>query len=398
MPLQLRRLYRRASRGSPPRTSSRPTTSATTIKHLGISKRTDEGFELRVHPTLIPNGAAAANVHGVKNANRSDGRCVGRRSTTASGRRCRADRLGGGRRPARRGPWISPPLTITGCPTWPSAASPMSRTTCRCCPWKTSSPLTTCGLLAVDRPGVLARVATISPSRAFSIEAIIQKEATEGELVPNHSADSRTREKKHETMRSASSSRWPMSRPADAYSGREPRTSGMISATGHGLRAVSAGARSQGSQPRCPRSEPMRLYQYPRAGARLSFDGCRVTGMASDGGLYVPEQIPQLSRDAWGDGRALLCRDRLSGDEPFVNGEIDERDVFAASSPRPMPPSSHDAVVPLNQLRRQPLPARAVPRPDAGLQGRRPALLGPLLDTSSASAAKRAVIMGCQPP
>ena len=50
-------------------------------------------------------------------------------------------------------------------------------------------------LLAVDRPGVLARVATILSEQGISIEAIIQKEATEGELVPIILLTHRTREK-----------------------------------------------------------------------------------------------------------------------------------------------------------------------------------------------------------
>lgn len=39
-----------------------------TIKHLGLAIRRDNGIELRVHPTLIPNDALLANVNGVKNA------------------------------------------------------------------------------------------------------------------------------------------------------------------------------------------------------------------------------------------------------------------------------------------------------------------------------------------
>ena len=50
-------------------------------------------------------------------------------------------------------------------------------------------------LLAVDRPGVLARVATILSEQGISIEAIMQKEATEGELVPIILMTHRTREK-----------------------------------------------------------------------------------------------------------------------------------------------------------------------------------------------------------
>ena len=50
-------------------------------------------------------------------------------------------------------------------------------------------------LLAVDRPGVLARVATILSEQGISIEALIQKEATEGELVPIILLTHRTKEK-----------------------------------------------------------------------------------------------------------------------------------------------------------------------------------------------------------
>ncbi len=39
-----------------------------TIKHLGFAIRRDNGVELRVHPTLIPEETLLANVNGVKNA------------------------------------------------------------------------------------------------------------------------------------------------------------------------------------------------------------------------------------------------------------------------------------------------------------------------------------------
>ncbi len=38
------------------------------IKHLGITRRTETGVQLRVHPTLIPEHCLIANVHGVMNA------------------------------------------------------------------------------------------------------------------------------------------------------------------------------------------------------------------------------------------------------------------------------------------------------------------------------------------
>tara|TARA_B110000967_G_scaffold209780_1_gene267631 strand:- start:5208 stop:6485 length:1278 start_codon:yes stop_codon:yes gene_type:complete len=39
-----------------------------TIKHLGIAKRTGDGIELRVHPTLVPSKKLLAQVDGVMNA------------------------------------------------------------------------------------------------------------------------------------------------------------------------------------------------------------------------------------------------------------------------------------------------------------------------------------------
>ncbi|WP_443627886.1 homoserine dehydrogenase [Candidatus Njordibacter sp. Uisw_002] len=47
------------------------------IKHLGLTRRTSEGIELRVHPTLIPEKRLIANVNGVMNAVLVEGDAVG---------------------------------------------------------------------------------------------------------------------------------------------------------------------------------------------------------------------------------------------------------------------------------------------------------------------------------
>jgi len=47
------------------------------IKHLGVTRRTREGVELRVHPTLIPERRLIANVDGVMNAVLVKGDAVG---------------------------------------------------------------------------------------------------------------------------------------------------------------------------------------------------------------------------------------------------------------------------------------------------------------------------------
>ncbi len=48
------------------------------IKHLGLAKRTAEGVEMRVHPTLVPESQLIANVSGVMNAVLVDGDAVGK--------------------------------------------------------------------------------------------------------------------------------------------------------------------------------------------------------------------------------------------------------------------------------------------------------------------------------
>lgn len=47
------------------------------IKHLGFSRKTAEGVELRVHPTLVPEKRLLANVNGVLNAVLVEGDAVG---------------------------------------------------------------------------------------------------------------------------------------------------------------------------------------------------------------------------------------------------------------------------------------------------------------------------------
>ncbi|HBT56871.1 MAG TPA: homoserine dehydrogenase, partial [Pseudomonas sp.] len=47
------------------------------IKHLGVARRTENGVELRVHPTLIPADRLIANVNGVMNAVMVHGDAVG---------------------------------------------------------------------------------------------------------------------------------------------------------------------------------------------------------------------------------------------------------------------------------------------------------------------------------
>ena len=148
------------------------------IKHLGICRRTAEGIELRVHPTLIPHDRLIANVNGVMNAILVKGDAVGPTlyygpgagsEPTASAvvadivdvaRTLTAD-------PEHRVPHLAfQPDRLSSEPVLPMSAV------------RTSYYLR---VAALDRPGVLWRVAQILGEAGISIEGLIQKEAPEGQ-------------------------------------------------------------------------------------------------------------------------------------------------------------------------------------------------------------------------
>ncbi|GHC28353.1 homoserine dehydrogenase [Kushneria pakistanensis] len=163
------------------------------IKHLGVSKRTEEGLELRVHPALIPKGRLLANVHGVKNAIEVMGDAVGPTLYYGAGAGAEptasavvADLLDVARDMATHHAYRTPYLAFSGIVEGGESLPIL--------PMENIVTAYYLRLLAVDRPGVLARVATILAEQGVSIEALIQKEATEGELVPIIITTHRTRE------------------------------------------------------------------------------------------------------------------------------------------------------------------------------------------------------------
>ncbi|WP_110686151.1 homoserine dehydrogenase [Salinicola aestuarinus] len=165
-----------------------------TIKHLGITRRSESGVELRVHPTLIPKERLLANVHGVKNAIAVMGDAVGPTLYYGAGAGAEptasavvADLLDVARNIATDHDYRVPYLAFSGIHDEANALPIL--------PMEEIVTAYYLRLLAVDRPGVLARVATILSEQGISIEAIIQKEATEGELVPIILMTHRTREK-----------------------------------------------------------------------------------------------------------------------------------------------------------------------------------------------------------
>jgi homoserine dehydrogenase len=148
------------------------------IKLLGITRRTEKGIELRVHPTLVPARRLIANVEGVMNAVLVKGDAVG--PTLYYGRGAGAEATASAvvadlvdvtrmatADPEHRVPHLAfQPDRLSDEPILPMADV------------QTGYYLR---LRALDRPGVLADVTRICADNLISIDAIFQKEAGEGE-------------------------------------------------------------------------------------------------------------------------------------------------------------------------------------------------------------------------
>ncbi|TCK04943.1 homoserine dehydrogenase [Marinobacterium mangrovicola] len=149
------------------------------IKHLGLSRRTPQGIELRVHPTLIPQSTLLASVNGVMNAILVDGDAVGQTLYYGSGagaeptasavvadivdvvRTLTADR-------DNRVPHLAfQPGQLSELPMLP-VDDVVTGYYLR--------------LQAVERPGVLAHVTRILGEKGINIEAIIQKQTREAQV------------------------------------------------------------------------------------------------------------------------------------------------------------------------------------------------------------------------
>lgn len=152
------------------------------IKHLGVSRRTDKGVELRVHPTLIPERRLIANVDGVMNAVLVQGDAVG--PTLYYG-------AGAGDEPTAsavvadivdvvRVLTSDPENRVPHLAFQPDSLSDL--------PILNMEDVETAYYLRMqvkDEPGVLADVTRILGDKGISIEAIIQKEPEDGSSQAN---------------------------------------------------------------------------------------------------------------------------------------------------------------------------------------------------------------------
>ncbi|MBK1732151.1 homoserine dehydrogenase [Thiococcus pfennigii] len=148
------------------------------IKHLGIARRVADGIEMRVHPTLIPHRRLIANVNGVMNAVLVKGDAVG--PTLYYG-------AGAGALPTASAvvaDIVDVVRTLTSDPhnRVPHLAfQPKALADIPVLPMSEVETAYYLRVSALDKPGVMARVAGILGDRGISIEAIKQKEPGEGD-------------------------------------------------------------------------------------------------------------------------------------------------------------------------------------------------------------------------
>jgi homoserine dehydrogenase len=147
------------------------------IKHLGVTRKTDKGIEMRVHPTLIPERRLIANVDGVMNAVLVYGDAVG--PTLYYG-------AGAGSQPTASAVVADVVDIVRALTSDPEnrvphlAFQPNAMSDIKVVDIEEIETAYYLRLSAVDRPGVLANITAILGNSNISIEAIIQKQSLDG--------------------------------------------------------------------------------------------------------------------------------------------------------------------------------------------------------------------------
>ena len=143
------------------------------VKHLGIARQSENGVELRVHPTLIPEQKQLATVDGVLNAVMISGSAVGEVVLVGSGAGgpatassvC-ADIIDVARHLNGTGPAMGlPARELSALPLIPSGEIASD--------WYVR-------LTIVDRPGVTSSITQVLADRGISIESLVQKAPESG--------------------------------------------------------------------------------------------------------------------------------------------------------------------------------------------------------------------------
>ena len=143
------------------------------VKHLGIARQTNQGIEMRVHPTLIPEHKQIATVDGVLNAVMVSGDAVGELLLVGAGAGgaatassvC-ADLVDIARNSSGSGPALGVPASQLS----EQALVPSEQIASE---WYVR-------LTAADQPGVMSDITQVLASRDISIESMLQKPPAPG--------------------------------------------------------------------------------------------------------------------------------------------------------------------------------------------------------------------------
>ena len=148
------------------------------IKLLGITKRTTTGIELRVHPSLVPSKRLIANVEGAMNAVMVQGDAVG--TTLYYGK-------GAGSEPTASAV-IADLVDVTRLHTVDAAHrvphlafQPDAMSDAQVLPMSEVVTSYYLRLRVADEAGVLAKVTGLLAAAGISVDAMLQREAGEGE-------------------------------------------------------------------------------------------------------------------------------------------------------------------------------------------------------------------------
>ncbi|MCK5894653.1 MAG: homoserine dehydrogenase [Endozoicomonadaceae bacterium] len=176
IPLQFDNVYIEGIRAITPQDIQYASELGYRIKHLGIARFSDEGVELRVHPTLVPEKHLLASVDGVMNAVLIEADVTGQTLYYGPGAGSEATASA----------VIADIIDVARLQQSPASAVPPlgfvetdSRTTILpvtkiCCSYYLR-------LHVSDHPGVLARITEVLSHNGFNINALIQKEARKGD-------------------------------------------------------------------------------------------------------------------------------------------------------------------------------------------------------------------------
>ena len=181
IPLQFEKTYTEGISGISPADISFAEELGYRIKHLGIARKTARGVEMRVHPTLVSNTRLLANVNGVGNAVMVQGNFVGSTLYSGPGAGAEAtasavvadlidlarDRLAGVKAPVR-----------------PALGSTQTGSSLDVLPIEQIEVGYYLKIPVLDKLGVMAKLSAVLQQRGISIEAIIQKESENSEIVP----------------------------------------------------------------------------------------------------------------------------------------------------------------------------------------------------------------------